>query len=167
LSDKAALEAHGSKGKAKRPAALAHNKFLAPPLPAGEKEVSHITPFRVIAEVDSVGPVALPSVLEVFAPALKPVNKGIEVVNSGSRSLKEKPGRLISEMKDWMPVCLTFDWGQKTHTKAMAAKLSLTQTVSPPSTKRGRGNALLWKEEEKDKKCKRAEQILAQAMEES
>ncbi|CAM6048896.1 unnamed protein product [Sphagnum compactum] len=171
-SDKAPLEAHGSKGKAKRPAALAHNTFLAPPLPAGEKEVSHITPFRGIAEVDtwkqdSAGPVALPSVLEVFAPALKPVNKGIEVVNSGSRSLKEKPGTLISEMKDRMPVCLTFDWGQKTHTKAMAAKLSLARTVSPPSTKRGRGNALSWKEEEKDEKCKRAEQILAQAMEES
>jgi hypothetical protein len=79
-SDKAALEAHGSKGKAK-PAVLAHNKFLAPTFPAGEKEVSHITPFRGIAEVDtwkqnSAGPVALPSVLEVFAPALKLVNKG-------------------------------------------------------------------------------------------
>ncbi len=66
-----------------------------------------------------------------------------------------------------MPVCLTFDWGQKTHTKAMAAKLSLARTVSPPSTKRGRGNTLSWKEEEKDEKSKRAKQILAQAMEES
>jgi hypothetical protein len=49
----------------------------------------------------------------------------------------------------------------------MAAKLSLARTVSPPSTKRGRGNTLSWKEEEKDEKSKRAKQILAQAMEES
>jgi hypothetical protein len=49
----------------------------------------------------------------------------------------------------------------------MAAKLSLARTVSPPSTKRGRGNTLSWKEEEKDEKSKRAKQILAHAMEES
>jgi transcription initiation factor TFIID subunit 8 len=169
-SVKTAPEAHGSKGKGKRPAA--HHPFLAPPLSAGEKEVTLVTPFRGTTELhaqnqDSHGPAALPSVLEAFAPALEAVKKGFEVVDSGSRPLKEKQQTFIAETKDRMPVSLTFDWGQKTRAKALAAKRCLAQPVSPPSNKRARGNASSWKEEEKDEKSKRAEQILAQAMEES
>ncbi|CAM6020484.1 unnamed protein product, partial [Sphagnum balticum] len=172
LSGPGAVVSDGSNNNLLNLVATTHHPFLAAPLSAGEKEVALVTPFRGTTELhaqnqDSHGPAALPSVLEAFAPALEAVKKGFEVVDSGSRPLKEKQQTFIAETKDRMPVSLTFDWGQKTRAKALAAKRCLAQPVSPPSNKRGRGNASSWKEEEKDEKSKRAEQILAQAMEES
>lgn len=112
------------------------------------------------------GQVALPSVLEAFAPALEAAKSGLEHDESGAGSPKEQWGSVIPEAKDRVPVSLTFDWGRKARAKAMAAQLSLARDVSLPP-KRGKGGAAVGKEEEKDEKRKRAEQILSQAMDES
>lgn len=118
---------------------------------------------------DAEGLVSLPSVLEAFAPILEASKSVVEHDETAAKSPREQLGSAIPEAKDRVPVSLTFDWGRKARAKAIAAQLSLARSPSPPPlpAKRGKGGGTAGKEEEKDEKKKRAEQILAQAADES
>ena len=170
---KVGSEGLGGKGKGKRPNAL--NPFLTPPLPAGEKEVTPVTlPGRNFDESaekqEANGQVAFPSVLEAFAPLLEGAKDTRENAGSAIGSPREPLGSAIPEANARTPVSLTFDWGRKARAKAMTAQLSLGRSPSPspaPPLKRGKAGGSVGKDEEKDDKRKRAEQILAQAMDET
>ena len=88
----------------------------------------------------------------------------------GSPLREQQLGSAIPEAKERMPVSLKFDFGKKARAKALAAQMSLGRSPSPPPpppSKRGKAGGSAGKEEEKDEKRKRAEQILAQAMDET
>ncbi|KAG0602909.1 hypothetical protein M758_10G050700 [Ceratodon purpureus] len=171
--DQPAVAKTGSEGKGKGKRPNVQNPFLAPPLAAGEKEVTPITLSGRNFEnkkQEGNGQVAFPSVLDAFAPILEGAKDGRENSESAIGSPRESLGSAIPEAKERMPVSLTFDWGRRARAKAMAAQLSLGRSPSPPPPpppKRGKAGGSAGKEEEKDEKRKRAEQILAQAMDET
>ncbi|KAG6549745.1 hypothetical protein Mapa_008725 [Marchantia paleacea] len=158
------LEAEGQagKGKGKRVAA-GQNPFLASPFPPGEKEVSTITSPGQIGDSmgrqgEAEGKVSLPSVLETFAPAIEAAKLGVDSLDAGQGS------NILPEAKDRRPVLLSFDWGKKARVKALAAQLSVGAFKQSPAKEKVKVSAQ-GKDEEKDDRKKRAEQILAQAME--
>lgn len=107
--------------------------------------------------------------LEAFAPILDTAKGARENAESALGSPREQTGSAIPDSKERVPVSLKFDFGKKARAKAIAAQLSLGRSPSPPPppSKRGKAGGSAGKEEEKDEKRKRAEQILAQAMDET
>jgi hypothetical protein len=101
---------------------------------------------------------------------LEGAKDGRENTESAIGSPREPLGSAIPEAKERMPVSLTFDWGRRARAKAIAAQMSLGRSPSPPPPpppKRGKAGGSAGKEEENAEKRKRAEQILAQAMDET
>ncbi|KAL3675144.1 hypothetical protein R1sor_025092 [Riccia sorocarpa] len=158
------LEAEGQagKGKGKRVAA-GQNPFLASPFQAGQKEVSKLpSPCTRVDEAgrpqEADGKVSLPSVLEAFAPAIEAAKQGKDSMDGGEGADS------LPEAKDRQPVHLSFDWGKKARAKALAAQLSMGVLNRSPGKEKLKVTSQ-GRDEEKDDKKKRAEQILAQAME--
>eukprot|EP01018_Ginkgo_biloba_P035930 Gb_05191 [translate_table: standard] len=149
-------EAGDMKAKGKRPG---ENPFLAPPLNPGAKEVSPIKfPARVSdAHSDAYKQVpskrALPSVLQAFAPAIEAAKHGFNQVEEVDGPSRKPRGQALPD--DRPLVHFKFDFGKK----AMAAHMALgIKNAPPPSSWFGR-------DEEKDDKKRRAEQVLKEAME--
>ncbi|KAJ7298811.1 hypothetical protein O6H91_17G037900 [Diphasiastrum complanatum] len=158
LSKMQDAEGTQGKGKGKRSTA-SHNPFLSPPLPPGAREVSPVS-FRplkeILAKKDSFEQQRSLSLLDAFAPVLNAVN----IPSKDAEPSKDTRKSSVLDAKDRPPVFLTFDFGRKAHSKAMAAQLSLGARTQ--NLRKGKGKAVL-QEEDKDEKKKRAEQILAQA----
>lgn len=161
-------EVDGIQGKAKgrRPVAGGQNPFLAPPLPADAKDVSALVytganPQAPTPKKKIEGQLALPSVLDAFLPALEAARHGLEQDGGAvKRSMSVLP-----DAKERQPVLLSFDFGRRASHKAITARRSLAaHHVSPPGKDRRKGRVQS-KEEEKDEKKRRAEQILAQITE--
>eukprot|EP00252_Welwitschia_mirabilis_P027302 TRINITY_DN9337_c0_g1_i4.p1 TRINITY_DN9337_c0_g1~~TRINITY_DN9337_c0_g1_i4.p1 ORF type:complete len:400 (+),score=43.88 TRINITY_DN9337_c0_g1_i4:193-1392(+) len=131
------------------------DSFLPPPASVDERPISPVklpeglrskTKERV--EKNGRGFVNLPSVLEVFAPALDAMKRG------GNQAATEKPQALCYER----PVHFKLDLGKKVSDIACAVRRV-----------EGSQNLDAWfsREEEKDDKKKRIEQILKESMESS
>eukprot|EP00250_Pteridium_aquilinum_P017974 c23876_g1_i2 orf=124-1401(+) len=145
----------------KGPSTSTQNPFLRPPLPPDAKEVSLLTfngstpllsPAPNAKKID--GPVALPSALEAFTPALEAATLNVQETSGAFTAL----GGFLPPSKKRMPLLMTFDFGRRASEKAVAASLSL----GGKGRKKGRPEL---KDDEKDEKKKRAEQILAQSLE--
>ncbi|CAM6102977.1 unnamed protein product [Calypogeia fissa] len=160
------LESEGQQGKGKGKRVTAwQNPYLASPFPAGEKEVSLIT-FPGKGPGDNNGlqfrelesKAALPSVLETFPSALEVAKHGL--VNPDA--MLGSSGQSIPEAKDRRPVLMSFDWGRKARSKALSAQISIGALQRSTPAEKGK-LAVPGKEEEKDDRKRRAEQILAQS----
>ncbi|KAL3694462.1 hypothetical protein R1sor_008113 [Riccia sorocarpa] len=99
-----------------------------------------------------------PSVLEAFAPAIEAARHGKDSMDGGEGA------HILPEAKDRRPVHLSFDWGKKAREKALAVQLSMGVHNRSPGKEKVKVTSQ-GSDEEKDDKKKRAEQILAQAME--
>lgn len=143
----------------KRPFAFTPNPFLAPPLPPGAKEVSalflnDIKPPSPAPNTKKIVALPLPSMLEVFKPALEAASCDVQ-----ERCGSLKPvGGIIPSLKERMPVLLTLDFGRRAKGKGVVASLGL----GGKGKKRG---GIQLDDNDKDEKKKRAEQILAQGLE--
>lgn len=165
-SEQEAVDGIQGKPKNRRPTSSFQNPFLAPPLPADAKDVSTLVfsgtnPHLPSSKKLIDGHVALPSVLEAFAPAVEAARQGLE---QGGGNSKQSMA-LLPDPKDRMPVLFNWDFGRKASQKAAVAGLSLGARHSPPPGKDRRRGRVQSKDEEKDDKKRRAEQILAQSME--
>lgn len=158
------LESEGQQGKGKGKRVTAwQNPYLASPFAAGEKEVSLVTfPGKGVGdngaktrEVEAKP--ALPSVLETLASTFEaPEHDLITDIVFGNS------GQSIPEAKDRRPVLMSFDWGKKARMKALSAQISVGALQRPTQIDKGKV-AVPGKEEEKDDRKRRAEQILAQS----
>eukprot|EP01018_Ginkgo_biloba_P001201 Gb_18771 [translate_table: standard] len=145
-------EAGDIKGKGKRPG---ENPFLVPPLNPGAKEGSPIKFSARVSDAHKQVPakVALPSVLQAFAPAIEAAKHGLNQVEEVDGPSRKPRGQALPDERPL--VHFKFDFGKK----AMAARMALgIKNAPPPSSWFGR-------DEEKDDKKRRAEQILKEAME--
>lgn len=128
-----------------------NNPFLAPPLDLEEKQVSPVMmPPGLVRSV-----LKLPSVLEAFAPAIDAVKQGLDQVEELDGRRKNQRGS--EALSDERPlVQFKFDFGKKAQMAAHAT--GALRNEKPMSS---------WfsRDEERDDKKRRVEQILKEAME--
>lgn len=158
------LESEGQQGKGKgRRVTAWQNPYLEAPFAFGEKEVSTLTsPGKgddsglQSQEVEPRAP--LPSVLETFpAAAPEASEQRLETAGMGFKS----SGQTLPDAMDRRPVLMSFDWSRKVRSKALTAQISMGAFSTTAADK---GKAVVQgKEEEKDDRKRRAEQILAQS----
>mgnify|MGYP000591963729 CR=1 FL=1 len=145
------------------------NPFLATPVMSDTIKISvPELPFGSVNQTETKKtqmPVALPSALDTFTPALEAARHDVhEKMGGVSEPLLSSSSSsrrfLLPDSKDRMPILMTWDFGGKAKEKGTAASLSLRTK----ERKKSRKNQV--KIDDKDEKKRRAEQILAQTIEE-
>lgn len=159
LLSKLESESLQGKGKGKKVTAW-QNPYLASPFAPGEKEAPVIRfpgklADRGLQSRELEAKLAVPAVLDKIPSVVEAAKPGIENATSGSAA------QPVPDAKDRRPVLMSFDWGKKARRKALSAQIGTGALQRAAEVDKG-SEVVQGKEDEKDDRRKRAEQILAQ-----
>ncbi|XP_031490402.1 transcription initiation factor TFIID subunit 8 [Nymphaea colorata] len=130
------------------------NPFLAPPLPFGEKEVSHVTLLPRLSDHSNVdGQPSLPSVVETFRPAIEAAKYGLGTSSGNGGPTDEQV--LPSDRP-----AVNFKLGSPKNVSGSSMGMNVKNLQNS-----GKNSHWFPRDEDKDDKKRRAEQILKEAIE--